>query len=240
MLEIFVGFIFWYLYNFNFGLSVFCLLKSLLSKSIKTSLFFFINLMANIFMGTSYLVFGKIYLLLIGAIFMYENLFLMLNINLEEVKEKVKVQELSKITKYGKKVQEFLEFINFILSIPFYIIYDNLNYFFNLDKYVKQYELLSSDNLSIPDMPNFNDLDNCTDEELDKVFNNMFNPNKFLELTNNMRENIGKKPLSKGQIDEQMNNLGPLFSMFGNSMNDFNSLMKDFNDNKHIISKKNI
>ncbi len=238
MLEILIGSIFWYLYNFNFGLSVFCLLKSLLSKSIKISLFFFINLATNILFGTSYLIFAKIYLLLVGTIFMYENLFLMLDINPEKVQEKVK--EFSKISNYGKKVQEFLEFINFIISVPFYIIYDNLNYYFNLDKYTKQYELLSSNKLGFPDMSDLNELDNYSDDDLDKMLTNMFNPDKFLELTNNMRENIGKKPLTNNQVNEQMNNLGPLFSMFGNSMNDFNSIMKDFTDNKHILSKKNI
>jgi hypothetical protein len=240
MLEILVGSIFWYLYSFNYGLSVLCLLKLLLSKSIKMGLFFFTNLIANIFFGTNYLIFAKIYLLLAGTIFMYENIFLILNINLEEVKEKVKVKEFSKIFNYRKKIQELVEFVNFIILFPFYILYDNLNYYFNLNKYTKQYELFSANKLSIPEMPDLNDFENCSDEELDKMLNNMFNPDKFFELTNNMRENIGKKPLTKNQIDNQMNNLGPLFGMFNNSMTEINTLMKDFTDNKHIISKKNI
>ena len=73
--------------------------------------------------------------------------------------------EFNKIFNYGKKVQEFLEFINFIISVPFYIIYDNLNYYFNLDKYTKQYELLSSNKLELPCMSELNELDNYSDDD---------------------------------------------------------------------------
>ena len=239
MLEFILGSLLWYFTDFNTGLSVILTLKTLFSNNIKTSLFLFINLLTLLFLGPSYIIFAKTYLLLILGIFLYDKVFALLEIpdnELNNFKQKLISDKISeKVTIVYNKTKSYYDFFNLLVSIPVAFVYDNLNYYFNLDKYKnnKYYEKLEQfknpEKLQVGNFPSIKELDKCSDQELDSMLSDMLNPNKFLEMTNGMRNNIGKKPLTKDDIDNKMNlmGMGSLFEMFNNSLKDLNKMIEE-------------
>lgn len=239
MLELLVGTLLWYITDFNTGLSTMLILKTLFSNNIKTSLFLFINFLTLVFLGPSYIIFAKTYLLLMLGIFLYDKAFALLEIpdtEINKFKQKLLSDNRSlKVNVIYNKVKSYYDFLNLLVSIPIGIVYDNLNYYFNFDKYKnnKYYEKLEQmknpEKLQVGNLPSLEKLNDCTDEELDTILSDMLNQNKFLEMTNGMRNNIGKKPLTKDDIDNNMNmmGMGSLFEMFNNSLKDLNNMIKE-------------
>jgi hypothetical protein len=248
MLEFIISSLITYFFGLKNGITSFVLLKSLFNNNYKLSLFWLINLFTYMFLGPSYILFAKIYLVVSGLIFLHKQI----NIN-EHIQETI----LNKL----KKVKEIYNFINLVLSIPFYIIYDNANYLLinsGLKKKLidNEYYKKCQENLQIvsdiknmndtkfnfsdmkfpefPEIPDINKLVDYKDEELEKMLDDMLNPNKFLNMTNEMRKNIGKTPLNENDMINKISNFESLFGMFNTSggFNDITNSLKDFNSDK--------
>jgi hypothetical protein len=222
MLEIILGCIFGY-YNLSFGLSIFLMLKAFLAKSIKISMLLLTNLLTNIFLGPSYIVYSKIYILLICGIFFYDQFF------------QFKINN----TKPIEKIKEFYNFINYIISIPFYIIYENINYYFKIEelknhkyfsKIYEQYDMMN--NMISPNALNMSD-----NMEMENMMETMFNMDMFMDMANGMRENIGKKPLTKKDANVKMIDNDQFNNMFS-SISDFNKLFKEMEHNENKPKNK--
>ena len=246
MLEFIISSIISYFFGIQNGITIFILLKALFNKSYKLSLFWFINFFTYLFLGSSYIIFAKFYLIITGLVFFHQQF------GLEEYFEKINV------FKKLEKVKDIYNFINLLFSIPFYVLYDNVNYLVtNIgikttiqdNQYYKKYQenlQLVSDfqnmsdskfnlpDMKFPEMPDIEKLADYPDEELEKMLDDMLNPNKFLNITNEMRKNIGKAPLNENDMINKISNFESLFEMFNTSpgLNNITNSLKDFDKEK--------
>ena len=225
-----------YIFNYDIGIITFFTLKSIFSNNYKISLFMLLNLFVYLFFGLSYILFTKLYLLAIISIFFYDNI----------IKNK-KNNNISKLKSIYSKIIDFYNLVNIMLSLPIYIIYDNINYLLEhygyrqkilnnrlVNKFNKKYILMTNlSNSEMSNFDNFNNFDNCENKEFDKLLNVMVNPDKFFDMANDMRESIGKKRLTNMRFSKLMENnnnnvnnvninnvdeVNSFFKMFGNSL----------------------
>ena len=254
MIEFILSGLVWYFTNFNYGLTTLVFLKSLFNKSYKTSLFMIFNFLIYSTLGPSYILFAKLYLISTIIIFLHDKIKYLIQSKEDLELEKHGLKNIGFFENVFSKISEFYNFINLVISIPFYILYDNLSALFQEvgitkiiqdNKYYKKikesYSIVNEiknfdkiDNISnignfeefkknMPKLPNISDFSKLEDEELEDLLDEMLNPNKFLNMTNNMRENIGKKPLTQNDLKNKMDNFENLFGMF-----DINKMLKDF------------
>jgi hypothetical protein len=156
------------------------------------------------------------------------------------------------------KILDFYNLINILISLPFYLIYDNISYLLEsygykqqifdnniINKLNKNYIMFKkisdydTDNkLNLLDIDSINkleDLENYEDDELEDLLNNMLNPKKFMNMANDMRESFGKKKLTNSEIEDKMKDFTPLLEIFGNP---FDNLTKENNkQNKKTKAK---
>ncbi len=229
LISIYIG----YLFNYNIGITTYLFLKGIFCNNYKISLFMLLNLFVYMYFGPMYILFTKLYLISTAGIFFHENN--MKKISIKDVDE-------SKFKNIYMKILNMYEVFNILLSIPLYIIYDNL---YNLlesygywkkicdnnlvNKINKNYTVFNeiieyenntnNDNLfelnKLNKLDNIDNIDNYKDEELDEILNNFFNPKNFMFMANDMRENIGKTKLSDTEIEDKMKEFAPLLEMFG-------------------------
>jgi len=247
MLEFIISFMTSYFFGFNNGIMSFIFLKSILNNNFKLSIFWFINLLTYFFIGPSYILFAKIYLAITGLLLLNNFQF-----NFD-----------APIFLKMQKVKEIFNFINILVSLPFYLIFDNINYILietgiknkitnniiykkyeeNLDLIPKLDSGFDFKNMKMPEMPKIPDIEKMmdySDEELESMLDDMLNPNKFLNMTNDMRKNIGKSELSEKEMIDKINNFQNIFSMFGapiSEMNEISDILKDFDKGKKIKYK---
>ena len=227
-----------YIFNYDIGIITFFILKSIFSNNYKISLFMLLNLSVYLFFGLSYILFTKLYLFVIISIFFYDNI---RDFILDNKKNNKKNKNISKLKSIYGKIIDFYNLVNIMVSLPFYIIYDNITYLLDyygyrqkilnnrlVNKFNKKYILIK--NLSDSGM---NNLDNCENKEFDKLLNIMVSPDKFFDTCNDMRESIGKKRLTNMRFsnlmednnnDNNVNNINNVeevnsfFKLFGNSL----------------------
>jgi hypothetical protein len=267
MLEFLISGLVLYFTNFNNALTTFVFMKSLFSNNYKTALFMIFNFLIYSTLGPSYILFAKLYFLSILVIFLHDKIKYLLTFDkLDKEEEQLNKLGLKKIGFFENiysKVLEFYNFINTIISIPFYILFDNVSLLIQeigLTKYIqnnKYYKKLKESYSLMNDIKNFdkmenfdklekefkinmpklpdmsaleNSFNNCSDDELDELLDEMLNPKKIMNMTNNMRETIGKKPLSQDEYKNKINNLENLFGMFNNSFEEFGNITKILKD----------
>jgi hypothetical protein len=218
-----------YIFNYDIGIITFFILKSIFSNNYKISLFMLLNLSVYLFFGLSYILFTKLYLFAIISIFFYDNIRDFITDN----KKNNKKNNISKLKSIYNKIIDFYNLINIMVSLPVYIIYDNISCLLDyygyrqkilnnklVNKFNKKYILIK--NLSNSEMSN---LDNYENKEFDKLLNIMVSPDKFFDTCNDMRESIGKKRLINMRFSNLMedNNdnveeVNSFFKMFKNSL----------------------
>lgn len=270
MLEFILSGLVWYFTNFNYGLTTLVFLKSLFNKSYKTSLFMIFNFLIYSTLGPSYILFAKLYLISTVIIFLHDKIKYLIQSKEDLELEKHGLRNIGFFENAFSKISEFYNFINLLISIPFYILYDNcmlllqeigltkliqdnkyykkvkesyslINEIKNLDKMDKLHEVGNMGNFeefekefkkNMPKMPDLSDIDKLnkySDEELEDLLDEMLNPNKFLNMTNNMRENIGKKALTQNEFKNKMDNFENLFGMF-----DITNMLKNFENEEKL------
>lgn len=256
ILEILISIFIGYLFNYNIGISTFFILKGLFSNNYKISLFMLLNLFVYSFLGPSYIIFTKFYLMTIIGIFFYDKI--MDFIMEENNKKDENNNKESYLNTIYDKILDFYNLINILISLPFYLIYDNISYLLEsygykqqifdnniINKLNKNYIMFKkisdydTDNkLNLLDIDSINkleDLENYEDDELEDLLNNMLNPKKFMNMANDMRESFGKKKLTNSEIEDKMKDFTPLLEIFGNP---FDNLTKENNkQNKKTKAK---
>jgi len=220
-----------YIFNYDIGIITFFILKSIFSNNYKISLFMLLNLSVYLFFGLSYILFTKLYILAIISIFFYDNIRDFITDN----KKNKKNIYITKLKSIYNKIIDFYNLINIMVSLPVYIIYDNISCLLDyygyrqkilnnklVNKFNKKYILIK--NLSDSDMNNYEN------KEFDKLLNIMVSPDKFFDTCNDMRESIGKKRLTNMRFSNLMENnnndnnnnnveeVNSFFKMFGNSL----------------------
>ena len=220
-----------YIFNYDIGIITFFILKSILSNNYKISLFMLLNLSVYLFFGLSYILFTKLYLFAIISIFFYDNIRGFITDN----KKNNKKNNNRNNNNIYSKIIDFYNLVNIIVSLPVYIIYDNISCLLDyygyrqkilnnvlVNKFNKKYILIK--NLLNSEMSNYEN------KEFDKLLNIMVSPDKFFETCNDMRESIGKKRLTnmrfsnlmEDNYDNDNNNnveeVNSFFKMFGNSL----------------------
>ncbi len=238
--ELLISTILWYYYNFNCGFTTYILLKTLFNGNYKTSLFLLLNLFIYWSIGYSYLIFFKFYLLAIIAIFLHDKIMMFLEINIQNI------FNFQKYNLYFSKINIFYNFVSILFSLPFYVLLENINYLFDFSKIKKiildnkYYKIINNKydliNNNYYDLPNISELENYNDDELDNILTNMLNPNNFMNMVNNKRQDMGKNKLNQKEIQNKLQDMGPLFNMFGNSFGDLNNMIKQL-ENTHKMSK---
>ena len=217
-----------YIFNYDIGIITFFILKSIFSNNYKISLFMLLNLSVYLFFGLSYILFTKLYLFVIISIFFYDNI---RDFILDNKKNNKKNKNISKLKSIYGKIIDFYNLVNIMVSLPFYIIYDNITYLLDyygyrqkilnnrlVNKFNKKYILIK--NLSNSEMSNYEN------KEFDKLLNIMVSPDKFFDTCNDMRESIGKKRLTnmrfsnlmEDNYDNDVEEVNSFFKMFGNSL----------------------
>ena len=220
-----------YIFNYDIGIITFFILKSIFSNNYKISLFMLLNLSVYLFFGLGYIIFTKLYLFAIISIFFYDNI---RDFILDNKKNNKKNNNRNNNNIYSKII-DFYNLVNIIVSLPVYIIYDNISCLLDyygyrqkilnnvlVNKFNKKYILIK--NLLNSEMSNYEN------KEFDKLLNIMVSPDKFFETCNDMRESIGKKRLTnmrfsnlmEDNYDNDNNNnveeVNSFFKMFGNSL----------------------
>ncbi len=231
LLSIFIG----YFINYNAGITSFLILKGLFSNNYKMSLFMLLNLFVYSFLGASYIIFTKLYLIFVIGIFFYDKI---LDFVLENNEKKEENYTQSAFKNMYNKMIDLYNLVNIVISIPFYIICDNIFYLLDIDGYNekimnnniinklnKNYKIFSqiteydtSNKFNLLDIDSLDKLENYEDEELDNMLNNMLNPKNFMDMANDMRESVGKKKLTNLEIEDKMKEFSPFFKMFSSPL----------------------
>lgn len=216
-LELLISTIIYNLYDFNFAIQTFVISRALLSNSLKQSLLLISNLLIYLYFGFKYVAFAKLYLVTMVILYFHEQLYYLitnkkLEFNIIPIKE---------------KIREWCVAINALIALPFYILYDNINSYFNLDKYLDKFKnnYLTNTNDIIT-----NAFDTGNNQELDNLLADMLNPDKMLDMANNMRNTVGKEKLSMEEINTKMTNFSPLMEMLNKSLMDLDSMMKNIDN----------
>lgn len=181
-----------------------------------------LNLFVYLYFGPMYILFTKLYLISTAGIFFHENN--MKKISIKDIDE-------SKFKNVYTKILNMYEVFNILMSIPLYIIYDNLynllesygywkkicdnNIVNKINKIIEYENNININNGNIFELNKLDNIDNCKDEELDEILNNFFDPKNFMFMANDMRESIGKTKLSDTEIEDKMKEFAPLLEMFG-------------------------
>jgi hypothetical protein len=246
ILEILISIFAGYIFNYNIGISSFFILKGLFSNNYKISLFMLLNLFVYSFLGPSYIIFTKLYLMFIIGIFFHDKIMDFIMEDYEKKEENFSNTQLRFKNIYNKML-DLYNLINIVISMPFYIIYDNIVYLLEsygynkkimdnnlIDKLNKNYTMFkrisdydTNNKLNLLDLDSLNKLDNLEnyeDEELDNLLNNMLNPKNFMDMANDMRTSVGKKKLTNSEIEDKMKEFSPFLELFGSP---FDSLMNE-------------
>ena len=255
ILELLISISIGYFFNYNYGISTFLILKGLFSNNYKMSLFMLMNFLIYSFLGPSYIIFAKFYLMSIVGIFFYDKIYNLLN-DKENNNDNDENNKSSLLNTFYNKFLDFYSFINLLISIPFYILYDNLYNILNklgytqvfmennlvkkVNKNLDIYDKISSYDknkfnlLDFEDINKLDKLENYEDDELDALLTNMLNPKSFIDMANEMRETMGKKKLTENELDDKMKEFSPFLEMFGSPLDNF---IKDNKINKKMNIK---
>ena len=114
-----------------------------------------------------------------------------------------------------------------------------MNYYFKIEelknhkyfsKIYEQYDMMN--NMISPSALNMSD-----NMEMENMMETMFNMDMFMDMANGMRENIGKKPLTKKDANVKMIDNDQFNNMFS-SISDFNKLFKEMEHNENKPKNK--
>lgn len=253
ILEILFSIFLGYLFNYNIGIITYFILKGIFSNNYKISLFMLLNLFVYLLTGLKYLIFIKLYLISIIGIFFHDKIIDFIYDEDNIIQQKY-FNCHTKFKNTYKILIDLYSLVNILISIPFYIIYDNIILLITNFEYLQKkilnnnliiklnenyimfnksldyktnnfYSLLEDDNQNNI----LNNIDNYNDEDLDNLLNNMLNPKNFMDIANDMRESLGKNKLL--ELEDKMKDLGPFMKMFEIPFNNFKDEPETKQDN---------
>jgi hypothetical protein len=219
MLEILTAILFGYFIDINIGILIGSFINLIFNENTYKSLFMIFNIFIYLLFGWQYIVFIKLYIIISLLIFLQGDIFLR-SIKLNFIRNKLK---------------DYYDFGSNLIFVPLSIIYDNILHVINLsgilDIIVKNKYYVKYTNLKKKIFNNlFFNSDEFLNDNFDETFDNIFNENKFIDMTNNMRTTIGKNPITLDEINTKINNLNldPLMIMLNKSFDDYTNALKKY------------